>query len=78
MSGPAPYPGGVLEYITAKTEVLIFLPKKRPACQYCLSWCRYERDFDRYTCRLTGEPLFEISKSIGLLCPARKEIEGER
>jgi len=78
MSGPAPYPGGVAEYITAQAQVTVALPKKRPACQYCVAWCRYERDFDRYTCRITGEPLFEITKNIGLLCPVRKGINDER
>lgn len=63
----------VLEYLTAETTATVRLPKSRPVCKYCVAWLRYERDFDRYSCRLTGELLFDVAKTVGLMCPIRRK-----
>ena len=63
--------GGTREYLTCEWPVLVCVPEKYPYCKYCINWCKYEPNFNRHSCRLTGEWLFDTEHEIGELCPLR-------
>ena len=63
--------GGVSWYTHATAENDVYFPEGHVACQYCQLFCRYEENFRRYGCRLTGEWLLDPFHNIGLMCPLK-------
>ena len=70
LKGP---PGGVDRYIQIEYSVTVCLPERHPYCMYCIDWLKYEPNYNRYSCRLTKEQIFDIEHSVGGLCPLLKE-----
>lgn len=60
-------------YLKGKAEITNALPLQYPVCKYCQVYLRYESAYDRYSCRITGEFLFDIKKHRGSLCPFKWE-----
>ena len=69
--------GGVPAYHTTEATVTVGVPINHPTCNCCIKWCKYEPNYYRHSCRITGELLFDIEHTIGELCPLRKEISNE-
>ena len=46
----------------------MYLPKEKAACQYCVM-LRFEESYKRYSCRLTGEWVFDPFNTIAIGCP---------
>lgn len=63
---------GVSHYFRANVIVEISVWEELPVCSTC-RWCHYEHDLRRYTCLITNEPMLEVNKGIGRICPLRKE-----
>ncbi len=58
--------GQCLRYVTG--EAKLYLPKEKAACQYCVM-LRFEESYKRYSCRLTGEWVFDPFNTIAIGCP---------
>lgn len=65
------FESGVNWYETGSVEVPVHFPEGKRACKYCWPFCRYERDYNRYSCKLTEEWLLDIDKGIGKACPLK-------
>ena len=61
--------GQILWYEDATAHVDVFFPEGHIACQYCKLFCRYEENFQRYSCRLTDEWLIGVKQGVGRMCP---------
>jgi hypothetical protein len=71
---------GVKGYLTGSITINVHFPidhkgKLHKCCKYCDKFCRYEQNYNRYSCKLTGEWLFDIEHEIGLNCPLKFEEE---
>jgi hypothetical protein len=62
-------PSKVTFYTTGKAEVTVHFPEDKVCCQYCPLYLRYEENFKRYSCRLTGEWIIDPFHEIGTGCP---------
>lgn len=62
-------------YETGLVTVPIHFPEGKRSCKYCWLFCRYERDFNRYSCKLTDEWLEDIERGVGKICPL--EFKGD-
>ena len=58
--------GKCLEYSTG--TVKIHLPKEKRVCQYCVM-LRYEESYKRFSCRISGEWIFDPFNGIPEHCP---------
>lgn len=64
---------GVRWYDKATIEVPVYFPEGKRACKWCWLFCRYEKDYNRYSCKLTSEWLLNPEKEIGQACPLKFE-----
>lgn len=67
--------GQCLKYKKGLLILKMALPEKRPVCQYCAYGLHKDGPYDRYTCRFTGELIFDPRNSIGDFCPVNWEEE---
>lgn len=62
-------------YDEAEVSFSMFFPEGRRVCKYCWAFCKYEPNYNRYSCKLTGEWLEDIEKRRGDTCPLQfKEV----
>lgn len=61
---------GVTRYLKANVTVTVNVWEHLPVCSTC-RWLKYEHDLRRYTCLITDEPMLEVNKDVGRLCPLR-------
>lgn len=64
---------GVSHYVTGTAQVTVHFPEGRVCCQWCPLFLRYEENFKRYSCRLTGEWIFNPFHGAGGRCPIHFE-----
>ena len=64
---------GVKWYETGTVNVSIHFPEGKRACKWCWLFCRFEKDFNRYSCKLTDEWLDDVEKKTGKACPLKFE-----
>ena len=66
-------------YLRGKITINIHFPivknKIYKCCKYCDKFCRYEQNYNRYSCKLTQEWLLDVEHEIGNLCPLNFEVE---
>ena len=67
---------GVDYYTKGIAEITVNFPEDKIACKWCPLFLRYEKDYARYSCRLTGEWILDPLHSIGGQCPLKIESEG--
>ena len=60
---------GVLSYSHGQAVIDVYFPSGKEHCQFCTSFLRYEEHFKRYSCRLTGEWIFDPFHGRGEECP---------
>lgn len=60
---------GVSWFDTATAHVAVHFPEGKRACKWCYLFCKFERDYNRYSCKITGEWLEDIGRGIGRACP---------
>ena len=63
---------GIPFYTEMEANVRVYFPCEHVTCNYCQLFCRYEENFKRYSCRLTGEWLIDPFHCVGEKCPLRK------
>ncbi len=68
---------GVDYYTKGTVTVNVSFPEDKIACQWCPLFLRYEKDYTRYSCRLTHEWLLYPFTRVGELCPIVIENKGE-
>lgn len=67
----------VLYYTTGRADIPIHFPEDKVHCQWCSLFLRYEENFKRYSCRLTGEWILDPFHERGRLCPLIFDSKGE-
>lgn len=60
---------GVSYYTKGYAVVDINFPEDQVCCKWCPLFLRYEDNFRRYSCRLTGEWILDPMHGIGSQCP---------
>lgn len=68
---------GVKWFEPASVTVPVYFPEGKRACKWCWLFCRFERDYNRYSCKLSNEWLDDIDHRIGKACPLQFE-EGDK
>lgn len=66
---------GVQSYATGTAEVEIHFPNKDCAYRWCWLFLKYEENYKRYSCRLTGEWILDPYHQIGAECPLKFKKE---
>ncbi len=59
----------VLYYGHGQAVVDVHFPNKDCVCRWCSLFLRYEEAFKRYSCRLSGEWIFDPFHERGSRCP---------
>lgn len=67
---------GVGWYTSGTASVEVHFPEDKVCCANCVTFCRFEEAFKRYSCRATGEQLLYPFTTIGAMCPV--ELKKER
>ena len=67
------FESGVKWYQKSEASVPVYFPEGKKACKWCWIFCRYERDYNRYSCKLTNEWLLDVEQEIGKCCPLKFE-----
>ena len=66
----------VKDYITLTRTEVIWLPKDKPYCEWCLH-CKWSHGIKQAYCDKTSDKLPDYKTSIGINCPYKK-IESEK
>ena len=67
----------ILSYKRASILVNINFPNQEKACKWCHLFCKYEENFKRYSCKLTGEWILNPLNAVGEFCPLEWEEKNE-
>ena len=65
------FPDGIPYYTALTAPITVHFPIDKVQCNYCSLFCRYEENFKRYSCRLTGEWLLDPFHAVGDECPLK-------
>lgn len=60
---------GVSFYTHGSARIVVHFPEGDECCRWCPLFLRYEENFKRYSCRLTGEWIIEPQHERGEQCP---------
>lgn len=66
---------GVDFYTKGQVVTEINFPNDDIACRWCHLYLRYEENFKRYSCKLTGEWIIDPIHCIGNRCPIVLEVK---
>lgn len=66
---------GVSKYTNGKAMTTIYFPNGNNVCRWCHLFLKYEENYKRYSCRLTGEWILDPLNERGTNCPLKIEEE---
>ena len=66
---------GVSEYTRGEAAVTLYFPNGDTVCRWCHLFLKYEENYRRYSCRLTGEWILDPLNERGMNCPLQFQKE---